>query len=132
MGALERGEPARLDRLCTFVPMSDYSRSQRERMLAGDWCTSDDELQAMTQCAHQLAEQYAQTWKTDPTAAREVLDDLLGSVGEHTVIRPPLYVDYGVHNHVGARTFVNFGLVASMSARSGSATTCRSARMSSC
>jgi len=31
---------------------------------------------------------------------------------EHTVVRPPLYVDYGVHIQVGARTFANFGLVA--------------------
>jgi len=52
------------------------------------------------------------TWKADPSAAREVLGDLLGSLGESTVIRPPLYVDYGVHIRVGARTFVNFGLVA--------------------
>ena len=98
--------------LCTFIRVSEDSRSQRERMLAGDWYEADDELHAMTQRAQQLAEQYAQTCKTDPTAAREVLGDLLGSVGEHSVIRPPLYVDYGVHIHVGARTFVNFGLVA--------------------
>jgi len=52
------------------------------------------------------------TWKADPSAAREVLGDLPGSLGESTVIRPPLYVDYGVHIRVGARTFVNFGLVA--------------------
>ena len=87
-------------------------RSQRERMLAGDWYTPDDELRALTERAQQLAEQYAQTWKSDPIAAGGVLGDLLGSLGEHTVIRPPLYVDYGVHLRVGARTFVNFGLVA--------------------
>ena len=37
---------------------------------------------------------------------------LLGSLGEASVIRPPLYCDYGYQLHVGARTFVNFGLVA--------------------
>ena len=98
--------------LGTFVRMNHDPRSQRERMLAGDWYTSDDELRELTQRAQRLAERYAETWKTDPTAAREVLGDLLGSLGEHTVIRPPLYVDYGVHIRVGARTFVNFGLVA--------------------
>lgn len=50
--------------------------------------------------------------KIDSASARDVLGDLLGSLGEDTVIRPPLYVDYGVHLHVGARTFANFGLVA--------------------
>ena len=81
-------------------------------MLAGDWYTADGELHLMMQRAQQLVDRYAQMWKSNPTAAREVLGDLLGSLGEHTIIRPPLYVDYGVHIRVGARTFVNFGLVA--------------------
>jgi maltose O-acetyltransferase len=92
--------------------MSADPRSQLERMLAGDWYTSDHELLAMTQRAQRLTDLYAERWKTDPTAARDVLGDLLGYLGEHSVIRPPLYVDYGVHLRVGARTFVNFGLVA--------------------
>ena len=41
-----------------------------------------------------------------------ILAELLGAVGADTVIRPPLYVDYGRHLHVGARTFANYGLVA--------------------
>jgi len=62
--------------------------------------------------AQQLVDRYAQMWKSNPTAAREVLGDVLGSLGEHTIVRPPLCVRYGVHIRVGARTFVNFGLVA--------------------
>jgi maltose O-acetyltransferase len=93
--------------------MSEDPRSQRERMLAGHWYTpQDEELAEMMARAQRLAQQYAEMSKTDPAAAHEVLADLLGSLGEHTVIRPPLYVDYGVHIHVGARTFANFGLVA--------------------
>jgi maltose O-acetyltransferase len=92
--------------------MSEDPRSQRERMLEGDWYRPDDELHALMQRAQQLADLYAQVWKADPTQAREVLGDLLGSVGDHTVIRPPLSVDYGANIHVGARTFANFGLVA--------------------
>jgi maltose O-acetyltransferase len=92
--------------------MSQDSRSQRERMLAGDWYTADDEIHALNQRAQRLADLYAEMWKADPAAARAVLADLLGSLGERSVIRPPLYVDYGVHVFVGARTFANFGLVA--------------------
>lgn len=92
--------------------MSEDTRSQRERMLAGDWYVTDDELAALTHRAQRLSERYGETWRTDPAGAREVLGDLLGSLGEGTVIRPPLYVDYGAHLHVGARTFVNFGLAA--------------------
>jgi maltose O-acetyltransferase len=93
--------------------MDEDPRSQRERMLAGDWYLADDEeLRGLTQRARYLTGLYGELSKTDPIAAHEVLHDLLGSLGERTVIRPPLYVDYGVNIHVGARTFANFGLVA--------------------
>ena len=81
-------------------------------MLSGDWYVADGELSALMGRAQQLADRYAEVWKIDRTVAHDVLVDLLGSLGEGTVIRPPLSVDYGVHLHVGARTFVNFGLVA--------------------
>ena len=48
----------------------------------------------------------------DEATIRALLERHLGSVGEDVEIRSPLQVDYGVHLHVGARTFVNFGLVA--------------------
>ena len=32
-------------------------------------------------------------------------------MGEGTEIRPPLYCDYGYQTHVGARAFINFGVV---------------------
>ena len=44
--------------------------------------------------------------------ADALLAELLGSVGENTRIRGPLYVDYGLNLHVGRETFVNFGLTA--------------------
>jgi maltose O-acetyltransferase len=35
----------------------------------------------------------------------------LGSFGEGSEIRPPLYCDYGYQIHIGARTFINYGAV---------------------
>ncbi len=81
-------------------------------MLAGDWYRPDAELAVLSQRAQQLAAQYAETSKSDPAAAHAVLAELLGDLGEDTFIRAPLYVDYGLNIRVGARTFVNFGLVA--------------------
>jgi maltose O-acetyltransferase len=92
--------------------MSEDARTQRQRMLAGDWYCVDEELGGLMRRAQQLSGRYAQMWSTDPNAAHGVLDDLLGSLGEQTVIRPPLYVDYGGNIRIGARSFVNFGLVA--------------------
>jgi len=37
---------------------------------------------------------------------------LIGHLGEDAHIRPPLFVDYGTYLSVGARTFINYNLVA--------------------
>lgn len=89
------------------------SRTNRERMLAGDPYIADDpELLAASQRALALAHRYGETYPTDPEAARRLLAELLGSVGDDVDIRPPLYVDYGAHITVGSGTFANFGLIA--------------------
>ncbi len=91
---------------------SDH-RTQRERMLAGDLYIADDpDLAAASGRALRLQAEYAQLYPHDQQAARAVLADLLGEVGEGADIRPPLFVDYGEQLSVGAGTFVNFGLIA--------------------
>lgn len=90
----------------------DDTRSQYERMVAGDWYEATADLVAMTNQAQERAHQYADAFRIDADAAQVELRALLGTLGDDTTIRPPLYVDYGKHLHIGARTFVNFGLVA--------------------
>lgn len=88
-------------------------RSQRERMLAGDlYMAEDPELTAAVTRASRLQKRYGELLPDDPTAAEAVLHELLGSVGEGAIIRPPLYVDYGTNISIGAGVFVNYGLVA--------------------
>lgn len=88
-------------------------RSNRERMLAGELYIADDPESAhIAQRAVELADAYARAMISDPGSARAHLVALLGSLGEETVIKPPLFVDYGENIHVGARTFVNFNLTA--------------------
>lgn len=88
------------------------ARSQKQRMLAGDAYLVDDALLTELRHAHVLADRYAALYAGDPEAAQQVLHELLGFVGNDVVIRPPLYVDYGWNLRVGARSFVNYGLVA--------------------
>lgn len=90
----------------------DDSRSQKRRMLEGAPYRVDEALVNELRQAHLLAERYAALFAADPEGAQRVLHELLGFVGEGVVIRPPLYVDYGRHIRVGARSFVNYGLVA--------------------
>ena len=89
------------------------TRSQRERMLAGDlYVANDPELAREALRAAELTKAFNDSTPSDPAARRRILVELLGSLGEDTEIRPPFYCDYGSHTHVGSRTFVNFGLVA--------------------
>jgi maltose O-acetyltransferase len=95
-----------------FVEPDDDGRSHYERMVAGDWYRGDEQIGALGRRGQDLAARYADEFRTDRAAAQATLAELLGSLGQDTTIRPPLSVDYGAHLHVGARTFVNFGLVA--------------------
>ncbi|MFE2265455.1 sugar O-acetyltransferase [Streptomyces griseosporeus] len=88
-------------------------RTNLERMLAGDLYIADDpEIVRRQQRAVRLAATYQAAYAEDSDAARALLAELLGGLGEEAHVRPPLYVDYGSNITVGARTFVNYGLTA--------------------
>jgi maltose O-acetyltransferase len=92
---------------------SDDRRTQRERMLAGDLYIADDpELAADSLRARRLQDQFNRTAADRADERHRILEQLLGEFGTGSEIRPPFYCDYGYHIRVGARTFVNFGLVA--------------------
>jgi maltose O-acetyltransferase len=85
----------------------------RERMLAGDLYIADDpELAERNAAALDRMAAYNATTARQAPLRRQLLEQLLGSVGEGTEIRPPFYVDYGTNITIGARCFANFGLVA--------------------
>jgi maltose O-acetyltransferase len=94
------------------APGPQDGRSQRERMLAGELYIADDpQLAADSRRAFELTREFNASDPADPAARLALLRELLGSVGEATEIRPPLYCDYGYQTHLGARTFINFGVV---------------------
>ncbi|XXZ10794.1 sugar O-acetyltransferase [Sorangium sp. So ce315] len=91
----------------------DDPRSMRERMLAGDLYIADDpEIAERSAAALDLMAAYNATSVRQRPLRRRLLEQLLGSIGEGTEIRPPFYVDYGSQITIGARCFANFGLVA--------------------
>ncbi|HET7490045.1 MAG TPA: sugar O-acetyltransferase [Acidimicrobiales bacterium] len=84
------------------------SRTQRQRMLAGDLYIADDpELRAEAERAQRLLHAF-----NTAGGGRAVLEELLGALGEGSDIRAPFYCDYGYNVAVGARCFANYGLVA--------------------
>ena len=91
--------------------MSD-TRSQRERMLAGDlYIAGDPELARESRRAAELGRAHNLSPR-DRATRSSILAELLGSFGEDSEIRPPFYCDYGYQTYIGARTFLNFGVVA--------------------
>ncbi len=91
--------------------MAADERPMWKRMLAGDLYIADDPVLAE---AHQRAMALVEAFNRSPASEqgerRRLLTELLGSYGEGSEVRPPLYCDYGKHARIGARTFANFGL----------------------
>lgn len=94
---------------------SRSTRTLRERMLAGEprlRGSTDAELSALFLKARRLVAAYNRTSAEDADELGRILLSLLGSVGEGVQVRQPLFVDFGAHIGIGARTFVNSGLTA--------------------
>ncbi|NYF17827.1 maltose O-acetyltransferase [Microbacterium sp. AK009] len=88
-------------------------RTNRERMLAGELYIADDpESGRLHRRAVQLADAYHRAEVAGDPSARDLLVDLVGSLGEGAHVNAPLFVDYGENIHIGARTFVNYNLTA--------------------
>jgi len=91
----------------------DDTRSQRERMLAGElYQAADPEIAEASMRARRLQERFNRTRADQTAERRHILSQLLGSFGTGSEIRPPFFCDLGFQIHIGARTFANFGLVA--------------------
>ena len=85
----------------------------RERMEAGDLYIADDpEIAEAGARAQDHMGAYNATSVRQGPLRRALLEQLLGSIGEGTELRPPLYVDFGTNIAIGARCFANYGLVA--------------------
>jgi maltose O-acetyltransferase len=115
-------------------------RTEKQKMLAGDWYHPDgDELAADNLRADRLLRAYNVSGAHEAGNRAALLRDLLGSVGERVIVRPPFHCDYGYNIRLGHGAFINFGCVcldvvgiaASFSTSSGSrwARAARSARL---
>ena len=80
-------------------------------MADGVWYDAgkDEELAELRERAQDMAYEFNQARPSDLPRQKELLEDLLGSVGEDVELWAPLQVDYGFNVHIGAHTFVNHG-----------------------
>ena len=84
--------------------------TEKEKMLRGElYLALDPELTAERNSAEILQLQINAT--TDPGARTELLRQLLGGMGEGTVVRSPFFCDYGYNVFLGSGVFLNFNCV---------------------
>ncbi|UUX33690.1 sugar O-acetyltransferase [Fundicoccus culcitae] len=85
-------------------------RSELDRMLSGDlYHASDKELTARALKGRLLMEKYNQTSMVDREERAEILEEMLGSVGEGCWIETPIYFDYGSNTKIGKNFYANHG-----------------------
>jgi maltose O-acetyltransferase len=86
-------------------------RTQRERMLSGELYRADDpELVAGRKSCQRLLEVF-NAGHSDDERSRQVLRQLLGSLGEGCEILPRFQCDYGTQITIGAGCFINYDAI---------------------
>jgi maltose O-acetyltransferase len=82
----------------------------KERMLRGEEYMATDPVlvEERLRCMEQL-ERFHGLPARDEEGRLAVLRELLGAIGEDTLIQPPFRCDYGYNISIGRRSFVNYG-----------------------
>ena len=84
----------------------------KDRMLRGElYNGADEEMVADFARAQDLLARYNATAHAEQAVRDAILAELLGSMGEGVVIRPPFRCEYGTPVSVGAGTFMNYDCV---------------------
>jgi len=86
-------------------------KTERQKMLAGEPYRTDAGLFAEQMRRREVMNAYNALPTHETTSRRQGLEALFGSVGEGSVVRSPVYVDYGTNIRLGAGVFLNFGCV---------------------
>ncbi|MEI3361660.1 MAG: sugar O-acetyltransferase [Oscillospiraceae bacterium] len=86
--------------------------TERERMLSGQLYDAGDEtLTAARGRAKRLTWRYHQLDPTDWDSRTQILQELLGHLGEDSWIEPPFRCDYGTQISIGDRFFANYDCI---------------------
>lgn len=82
-------------------------RTEKEKMLAGErYNFFDSDLAAEREKAKELLRLY--NGSENVAERRTILEELLGGIGESSIIEPPFRCIYGQSTHIGNHTYLNF------------------------
>lgn len=86
--------------------------TEKDRMLRGEpYLANHPDLLLERRRCRLLCERFNATSFAETAARRVILDELLGHLGPDAEVMAPFQCDYGYHISVGARTFINYGVV---------------------
>lgn len=86
--------------------------TEREKMLNGEYYDSGDkELVELRQKAHRLSQLYNETFETQETKRKEIMDELLPNKGVNCSLQGPVQFDYGVFTSIGDNFYANFNFI---------------------
>ncbi len=92
--------------------------TEEERIFNGKLFASEvPELVEKKQKAHRLSQQYNNLYEEDAGARQAILRDLLGEIGEGTLMLGPIRFHYGCHTKIGSHCFMNFNFTVQDDAR---------------
>ena len=82
-------------------------RTEKERMLAGEiYNCLDPDLEAIR---HKTMNLYRLFNQTEALHERQsILQQLLGQIGQNSIIQPPFYCAYGQNTYIGDHVFLNY------------------------
>ena len=82
--------------------------TEEERIFSGGLFSSEEpELVGKKQRAHRLSRAFNALYEEDEQARQAILRQLLGEVGEGTLMLGPIWFHYGCHTRVGSGCFMN-------------------------
>ena len=87
------------------------SRTEKQKMLAGELYRPDAELAADQAATKQWLVRYNAALALPVSERHRLLSERLAHVGEGAVIRPPFFCDYGTNIRLGDGVFLNFNCV---------------------
>jgi maltose O-acetyltransferase len=81
--------------------------TEKEKMLAGErYNFLDPDLEVERQKAMELLRRYNQT-EAEPER-HTILQQMLGAIGQNSIVWPPFYCSYGRNTYLGDHVFINY------------------------
>jgi len=83
--------------------------TEKEKMIAGElYFASDSQLLKERQNAQLLFQKFNALTELEKPLRNEILETLIGQLGNNVIIEPPFFCDYGYNINIGENVYINY------------------------